>query len=77
MAVKKSAQTAQASGASGVGGKAMQFGKALLGSHQEARHEAGKVGHFGRMSANAGKRLQEMKMRNMANDSNKEGDGNA
>lgn len=72
MAVKKAAQTANASDSSGLG-KVGQFGKALYGAHRESRFEEGKVGHMDRVSANVGKRLQEMKMQKMANDGSDDG----
>ena len=64
-AVKKAAQAANESGAKGLG-KVGQMAGNLWQAHRESKYEAGKVGHMTRMSANAGKRLQEMKMRNMA-----------
>ncbi|KHK00251.1 P-type conjugative transfer protein TrbL [Desulfovibrio sp. TomC] len=70
-AVKKAAQTAGMSGASGVG-KVGEFGKALLGAHMDARFDRRRAGHFTSMNANAGKRLQEMKMRNMASGNEEE-----
>jgi hypothetical protein len=72
MAVKKAAQTANTSGSTGLG-KVGQFGKALYGAHRESRFEEGKVGHMDRVSANVGKRLQEMKMQKMANDGSDDG----
>lgn len=64
-AVKKAAQAANESGSKGLG-KVGQMAGNLWQAHRESKYEAGKVGHMTRMSANAGKRLQEMKMRNMA-----------
>lgn len=75
-AVKAAAQTSGASGSSGIG-KVGQFGKALIDSHRDSRFDSGKVGHFTRMSSNAKKRLQEMKMRNMSSGGSNSGSGNS
>lgn len=73
-AVKKAAQTAGASDGS-VMGKMGTFGKTLADSHRDSRFDRRKAGHFAHMSQNAGRRLEEMKMRNMSAGDNKEEDG--
>ena len=70
-AVRKAAQTAGMSSASGLG-KVGEFKNALWGSHMDARFDRRQAGHFTSMNANAGKRLQEMKMRNMASGNKEE-----
>ncbi|WP_165352041.1 P-type conjugative transfer protein TrbL [Solidesulfovibrio carbinolicus] len=71
-AVKKAAQTAGMSGASGAFGKAGAFKDALWGSHMDARFDRRRAGHFTSMNANAGRRLKEMKMNKMSSDPSKD-----
>lgn len=72
-AVKKAAQTAGMSGASGLG-KANAFKNALWGAHMDARFDRRRAGHFTSMNANAGKRLKEMKMNKMSSGDKEEGE---
>lgn len=72
-AVKKAAQTAGMSGASGFG-KVGEFKNALWGAHMDARFDRRRAGHFTSMNSNAGKRLQEMKMRKMSSGDNEDGE---
>ncbi len=72
-AVKKAAQTAGMSGASGFG-KVGEFGKALTGAHMDARFDRRRAGHFTSMNANAGRRLKEMKMNKMSSGDKEEGE---
>lgn len=73
-AVKKAAQTAGMSGASGAFGKAGAFRDALWGSHMDARFDRRRAGHFTSMNANADKRLKEMKMNKMSSGDKEEGE---
>ncbi|OLN30042.1 Conjugative transfer protein TrbL [Desulfovibrio sp. DV] len=72
-AVKKAAQTANASDGSFMG-KMGTFGKTLADSHRDSRFDRRKAGHFAHMSQNAGRRLKEMKMNKMSSGDKGEGE---